>query len=359
MKQAFRFILAAACLAAVVSCENTPVDTGGEPAAFGRGVFIVNEGQFLASNASISFYDPAKDSVENNIFYRVNQVPLGDVAHSMTIWEDAVFTVVNNSGRIYRTDRHEMKFQGKITGLTSPRYILVTGDEETTAKAYVSDLYSGKILVVEPFEDRVIDSIDMAGRLSTEQMIVHEGMLYAACWSYADMVMVIDPATDSLVDSIRVGKQPNSMAVDRNGRIWVLSDGGYPFSPYGQEPASLSLINTGTGEAETMKTWEDIDASPSDLCMNPEGDSLYFISGDVYKVSLGMQGFGEPFIRARGRQFYSLGVDPSDGTVYVGDAVDYQQDGWVYRFTPEGAAIDSFRVGVNPGHFSFTTGTQQ
>ena len=93
--------------------------------------------------------------------------------------------------------------------------------------------------------------------------------------------------------------------------------------------------------------------------MNPAGDSLYFISGDVYKVSLDMNGFEEPFIRAGDRQVYSLGIDPADGTVYIGDAVDYQQDGWVYRYRPGGTAIDSFRVGVNPGHFAFTTATQQ
>ncbi len=365
MRRTIKTGLFAACIICITgtSCEKQAVEINHDGFNFGRGVFIVNEGQFLSANASVSFFDPVKDSVYNHVFYRANQAPLGDVAQSMSIWEDNAFIVINNSGKIYRVGRNDMTFRGKVTGLSSPRYIAVAGRDQGPAKAYVSDLYSGKIMVVDPLEGTILDSIDVRGsgdRLSTEQMILHNGKLYVACWSYGRQVLVIDTSTDCMVDSIEVGKQPNSMVLDKDGYLWVLSDGGFQFSSYGQEKASLTRLNLETQRSETMKIWDDIRVSPTDLCINNAGDSLYFIGEGVHKVSIaGMKGFSEPLIREEGRQFYSLGVDPDNGIIYVGDAVDYQQDGWVYRYSPKGMAIDSFRVGVAPGYFCFSPGRQQ
>ena len=49
-----------------------------------HGLFICNEGNFQYGNATLSFYDPATRSVENEVFYRANAMRLGDVAQSMT-----------------------------------------------------------------------------------------------------------------------------------------------------------------------------------------------------------------------------------------------------------------------------------
>jgi YVTN family beta-propeller protein len=226
----------------------------------------------------------------------------------------------------------------------------------------VSDLYSGYITVLDPLEGSKRDSIRISisgERLSSEQMILREGRLYVTCWSYGSQVLVIDTSTDRIVDSIPVGLQPNSMAVDKFGYLWVLSDGGYPYGDLPYEKASLTRIDMKTLQPETMKIWEDVMLSPSDLCINGTGDSLYMLAGGVYRVSLNMEGFERPLVPARGRQFYSLGIDPADGSIYVGDAVDYQQNGWVYRYRSDGSLTESFRVGVNPGFFCFTSSAQR
>ena len=66
-----------------------------------KALFVVNQGNFMYGNASLSFYDPESQSFENEIFIRSNGVNLGDVAHSMTIHNGKGYLVVNNSGIIF------------------------------------------------------------------------------------------------------------------------------------------------------------------------------------------------------------------------------------------------------------------
>ena len=58
-----------------------------------------------------------------------------------------------------------------------------------------------------------------------------------------------------------------------------------------------------------------------------------------------------PFLEYRETKYYGLTVDPANGDVYVADAVDYQQQGVVYRYTAKGEPVDEFHVGVAPGAF--------
>ncbi len=323
------------------------------------GIFIINEGNFMYNNASLSYYDIENREVFNDVFYDVNGHPLGDVALSSVIRDSLLFVVMNNSGKIIILDADDFSYKGKITGLTSPRYIHFINDE----KAYVTDLYAQAITVVNPTTCEVTGHILVHNRASsfnqhpTEQMVAIGEKIFVNCWSFDNKILVIDSNTDEVIDSLEVAKQPNSMVVDKFNRLWVLSDGGYTGTPYGEVQPALTCIETNTLSIINVIEM-DADDSPTKLSINGAGDTLYFLNNDLYRMSvLGMENpevfIESPYSHGYVGGFYGLSIDPSTSEIYIADGINFSQPGVVYRYTAEAAAIDTFMVGVIPGAFCF------
>ena len=323
------------------------------------GLFIINEGNFMADNASLSYYDIDSGKVINDVFFDTNDLPLGDVAVSMTIRDSLGYIVVNNSGRIYVINTNTFEYVGKITGLTSPRYMHFVSDQ----KAYVTDLYARSVAVVDPVSLEVTGNIDVSNgsvdfvQHTTERMVQVDQYIYTNCWSYDNQVLVIDTETDQVVDSIEVLKQPNSMALDKYDNLWVLTDGGWQGSPYGYEKPGLLKVDLVTKTAQVICRFTAADY-PTELSVNGTGDTLYYLNRDVYRFAV--EGDAEPMLFLHGPAdppgyggFYGLMVNPGSSELYVSDAIDYMQPGVVYRVSPDGTPLDTFQVGITPGAFCF------
>lgn len=332
-----------------------------------NGVFICNEGNFMFGNASLTFYDSDSEEVFNDIFYNTNGFPLGDVCQSMTLDGDRGFVVMNNSGKVYVIDTDDASYIGAIKGLVSPRYVELINAE----KAYITDLYSPSITVVNPRNLAITGYIFVGYNAQhenfvngTEQMVRQENDVFTCSWSYNDKVYKIDSRTDKLTDSTTVTKQPNSLVLDKNGKLWVLSDGGHAGSPYGQVNASLTRLNPATLEKELVLTFGDIASSPSRLSINSSGDTLYFINGDekgsdkttygVYRMSVDAATLPlVPFIENQDRLIYALGIDPANEDIYLADAIDHTQSSIIYRYNSYGTLLGSFKSGITTGGFTF------
>ncbi len=319
--------------------------------ATGEGLFITNEGNFQYGNATLSYYDPATKTIENEVFFRANAMKLGDVAQSMVIRDSIGWIVVNNSHVIFAINIKTFKEVGRITNLTSPRYIYFLSDE----KAYVTQLWDNRIFIVNPKRYEItgyIDCPDMTMETgSTEQMVKFGKYIYVNCWSYQNRILKIDTETDKVVDELVVGIQPTSLVMDCNNKIWTITDGGYEGSPYGHEAPALYRIDpvTFTVEKEFRFKFGDW---PSEVQLNGTADKIYWINNDIWEMDVNAERLPlRPFLPYKNTLYYGLTVNPKNGDVYVADAIDYVQKGMVYRYSKECELLDQFYVGIIPGAF--------
>lgn len=330
-----------------------------------RGLLILNEGNFMYGNASLTWYNIVTGKTEGNVFQRQNDIPLGDVAQSANIYKGELFIVLNNSGKVIVVnfgkypDSFAFEFTRKVTGLTSPRYISFID----SSKAYISDLYARSISVIDPESLSLIKTINLNNgnpdfyQHPTEQLIRFKNFVFTNCYSFDDKVLVIDTETDQLTDSISVLRQPNSMVLDRFGKLWVLCDGGYDGSVYEKSQAGLLRIDAETRVVEKIFILEE-GTWPMELSINGGADTLYFINRDVWRMPALSDRLPEyPLITALtdsgNRLFYGLGIDPYSSEIYVSDAVDHIQNGVVYRYNPAGVVMDTIPAGIIPGFMLF------
>lgn len=319
----------------------------------GNGLFILNEGNFQYGNASLSYYDPEDKNVENEVFFRANSMKLGDVAQSMTIYDGKGWIVVNNSHVVFCIDLTTGKEIGRVTNLTSPRYIHFVSPD----KAYVTNLWDNRIAIVNPRTYAVTGYITVPGMSmesgSTEQMVGFGDYVFCNCWSYQNTIIKIDTRTDKVVDKLTVGIQPTSLALDKNNKLWTITDGGYEDSPYGFEAPALYRIDAESFAIERTFTFKLGDA-PSEVCLNGSRDKIFWINRDIWCMDVESATLPtHPFLDARGTRYYGLTVSPRNGDVYVADAIDYQQQGMIYRYDSGGNRVDEFYVGITPGAFAW------
>ncbi len=317
----------------------------------GAGLFITNEGNFQYGNATLSYYDPATNQVQNEVFFRANGMKLGDVAQSMSIYDNKGWIVVNNSHVIFAIDLNTFKEVGRIEDLTSPRYIHFINEE----KAYVTQIWDNRIFIVNPKKYEITGYIrvpDMTMESgSTEQMVQYGKYVFCNCWSYQNRIIKIDTETDEVVAQLTVGIQPTSLVLDKYGKMWTVTDGGYEGSPYGYEAPSLYKIDAATFSIE--KQWRfSLGDAPSEVQLNGTRDKLYWINDDIWCMEVTADRVPvRPFLEYRDTKYYGLTVNPVNGEVYVADAIDYQQQGMIYRYSSDGKLIDEFYVGITPGAF--------
>lgn len=353
MKRKHLFLLAFVA-ALLFSCSpQAPVNPGDY--TIGSGVFVLNEGNFQFSNASLTFYDPEADTVANNLFYKVNNALLGDVAQSMALADGKLYIVVNNSNYIYKVDANTMVCDTtkpfKLTNFYSPREMMFVAPN----KAYVSDLYGSQLWIVNPMDMSHSGSIEMGK--ATEKMLLIGNELYVSNWSNTfvhgekNSVQVVDINNDVKVAEITVGKEPNCLAVDNNGHVWVLCEGA-TWEADGENPTLWEidpLLKTATKRYE-------FDGTAMIMKANAFGDGLYlFFNNEVRRFDIAASALSETFRIAapEGGMFYNMAVNPQNGELYVTDAKNYMMNGTVYRYSDDGVLLSSFEAGIIPSAMLF------
>lgn len=349
----FKYALTLALATAAVSftsCNKHDEDDPMIDYSTGTGLFVVNEGNFTYSNASITFYDPATGETVNEAFRTANGVKLGDVAQSMAYDGKNAWIVVNGSHIIYAINPVTFKETGRMEDMGSPRYLEFISPD----KAYLTQLYDNRIWIIDPSKYIITGYVDVPGMDvatgSTECMVRDGKYVYCTCWSYNTSIIKIDTTTDKVVASVEVGIQPQSLVIDANGTLWTITDGGWEGNPLGYEEPALVAIDASTMKVTRTLKFE-LGSMPSKLCIDHQGKNLLWLNGSVYKMGISDSALpAAPFISTTS-WLYGLTVNPVNGDIYTSDAIDYMQPGVVYRYNAAGQEVAKFRAGIIPGSF--------
>ncbi len=333
-----------------VSCNKQKIgpqfETGSSLS--GYQIRILNEGNFGFGNSSVTSYNPFTKELLNNTFISQNGNQIGDVLQSGTYHNGLCYLIVNNSSKIVIVDSSDFSFKGEITGFNSPRYISFYEN-----KAYVTDLKEKAIYVVDYSAKSIINRINTIGW--NEQMIIHNDYMYVCdrgdylnntgnnkCYK-------ISLLSNTIIDSVIVPLDPNSIVVDHNNMLWVLSSGGINL-----ETPKLSQINPNNMSIIKTISFNTINESPFGLVIDSENDHLYFINKSIYRMNINDNSLPvTSFVNGDNHSFYGLSINKLNNEIYVSDAKDYIQNGTVYRYFENGELIDEIQSGIIPQYFMF------
>jgi YVTN family beta-propeller protein len=336
----------------IISCSketNPVIGDLNESFLSGKGVFILNEGNYRSGNGSLSFFSYDSLKIFNHVFMDVNQRPLGDIPYSMSFHGSEAYIVVNNSGKIEVVNSDDLISVATIDGIISPRFVLFIND----AKAYVTSLYSDSVTILDLSSNSISGYINL--KKTSESIVVLHSTAYVANWAGGNKIMVINADSDQVIDSIEVGAEPESMVIDKSETLWVLCNGGWKREYF----AELIGINTRTNDIEKRYIFPSITDSPTCLQIDKKGEILFFILNGIRRMNIdAIQLPAEIFIPDPEYSFYKMGVNPDNGEIFVTDAVDYIQKGNIIRYNKEGALISEMQADIIPGGLCFKVNSE-
>jgi hypothetical protein len=309
----------------------------------GKKLIICNEGNFGTANSTVTLYDPASGGIVTDAYGPANANQyIGEVVQSMAKFNEKYYWVVNGSKKITITDKNFTKL-GEVTGFTSPRYM----EFVSNSKAYVSNLQlsttANFIQVLDLNTSTISKNIRINGW--TEHMTQSYGKVFVTN-QRRKYLYIIDAASDNLTDSVYLNATSACIVKDQDEKLWISCNA----DAANNIPARLVKVDPVTHQVVSDISLQTTQNSISVLTINSAGNTLYYLLGDLYKTSVSSSSCPSNSLVLQGSMsFYGLCLDPSDETIYLSDAIDYNQDGNILRYKVDGSYFGTFKAGISPG----------
>ena len=300
-------------------------------------VFVANEGNYGASNGSVSMIDDAGNVFETEA--------LGDIVQSVEVYENKLIVLVNNSHTIkifdITDDGLSMPGIEVSTGNSSPRDLIVVD-----GKIYFTNWNSQDVKVFDLFSYVIEESISVNG---LPEDIAFDGQYLwvtiphsDAYFSTGNSVVKIDASSNTVVETIEVGQGPQQIAID-NGEVYVsrtfYSDTWETF--HGATKIGDEVINENYGAG------------------TPCGGSILKYENKVFRsFGGGISPMNTDLSLDSDNQIGSYDqslvyhVEEINGNIWFG-LTNYSDYNVVKVIDASGQEIGSYDVGINPGDFSF------
>ena len=337
----------------LVSCKkDKPVDEEVSE-VLDNGMIVLCEGLFQYNNASVSWIDFGQNSIANNLFTSKTGRQLGDTGNDMQQYGGKIYIVVNVSSTIEVMDASTFKSIKQIPMVSGgvskePRRLAFNN-----GKVFVS-CFDGYVDVIDTNSLTISQRIQVGS--NPEGLSVANGKLYVA--NSGGLNSTLPDSTVSVIDlngfleikKIKVGMNPGDVITDTQGDVYVITRGDYA-----SIPSRMVRINT---QNDVLAQTFTFDASS----IYPMNDQ-FLISFMNYTTSSSSIGLFNPisesltsanYISTTGiTTLYGIKYNPATSTLFILDAMNYTNTGYVREYSTSGAVLNNYHVGLNPSKIIF------
>jgi len=319
------------------------------PKAERKGLYVLSEGLFNANNTTLSYYNYENQELITDQFFAVNKRGLGDTGNDIKIYGAKMYVIVNVSSTLEIINPKDgvsiKKIDMKDNNVgRQPRFVVFNKN-----KAFISS-FDGTIAVLDT-ASLTIEKYIKVGR-NPEQMAVANGKLYVANSggldypNYDNTVSVIDLNTLTETKRITVVENPRGVVADQYGDVYVLSTGNYA-----NVKSSMATIDSKTDLVKAQ-----VDFSGGFMVISGDYGYLTAAGGKLKVFNVKTETLEKDNFITDGTKLtspYGVAVDDLTGEVFVTDAKYYTTSGEVFCFDKEGRKKYSINVGINPNNVVF------
>jgi YVTN family beta-propeller protein len=280
-----------------------------------------------------------------------NQVNIGEWPQGVVYHNDMIYVVSTKFNNIDVVDPETWTVGSQIElgDMNSPEFMAFT--DATTA--YVTANATNKVFKVNVSTGATLDEIDVGG--APWGICYAGGMLYVMNTNFTwvvdhseygqGTVSVIDPATDTVVETVNVGMNPQFAAADANGNVHVVCTGNYA-DTFGE----IHVIDPSTN---AVTDTVEIGGSPGVIAMSPDGGTAYVSAWGVGLAVYDTETLviTTDFANALGSGGGAGLIVGPEGNIFTTDSFSNQ----VIHLDAAGAEVATYDVGDGPTNMALKT----
>ena len=356
-KKFYLFVFILTCVFSFSACSDDDYD---EYAPFtpseSSGAYVMNQGNYYTNIAgSIGYLDYGTEALTDSIFVRQNGVTPGNTLQCGLIYGTHLFAIAYQSNVLFVTNKDDVKLQ-KTLQVNAPRALAAAN-----GYVFISN-YNGYVTRVDAHTLTVKDSVKVGP--NPEEMAMANGYLYVtnsdglnynAGYANGKSVSKINLSTFKVEKTISVGMNPQKVAADSKGNVFIIAMGDY-----GSTPAKIQKINaedkvSDVAEASIMTVRDTLLYAVNSVTdwTTSETVNTYFkyntVTGEITN-NLFAAGVKHPI---------SINVDPVSKNIFLTSfndgqwGADYSGAGYVNEYTSAGLLLKTYATGVNPVQMVF------
>lgn len=346
MKKITALLLLFISIVFLQGCSDSVINPVNEKPLTESGIYVVNEGLWGQNNSTVTYYDPVKKTHVINLYGQANGgARLGDTGNDIAVSGNSMLISVTTSNKIEVLNTLTFASEGAVDmgSGSSPRRILI----KDSVYCYVTG-FNDRVSKVNYRTGQIEKSVQVG--TYPEGIIMKSSKIYVANSGLGGgtTVSVIDLMTETVTKTIDVGLNPINLGLADNGYLYVVCTGTYDTvgpkgSVYKIDPASDSVT-------DSLVTGDN----PGEFVI--VGNTMYVLNDEgVAKINLATMTVENPVLISGISVnpiygiIYSIGYDALTKNLLLGNPKDFSQNGEVVIMTTAGAEVERFNTGINPG----------